>query len=103
MLQVRCELLSPVVRGPNSGNIMGLWRDLCRCRKAAVLTSIVLHARVVRDSLRPEAEAQDVPGVRTVPDQKGSVWFPFQLHLGVLPVHGSPVPAALQQNPGSRR
>lgn len=64
-----------------------------------VLTSVVLHACVVGDPLRPEAEAQNVARVRTVPDQKRPVWFPLQLHLGVLPVHGPPVPAALQQNP----
>lgn len=62
------------------------------------LTSIVLHASVMRDSLRPEAEAQDVSGVRTVPNQKRSVRLPLQLHLGILPVHRTPVPTALRRN-----
>lgn len=61
------------------------------------LTSVVLHACVVCDSLRPEAEAQDVSRVRTVSDQEGSVRFPLQLHLCILPVHRTPVPATLKR------
>lgn len=61
------------------------------------LTSVVLHAGVMRDPLRPEAEAQDVSRVRTVPNQEGPVWLPLQLHLRVLPVHGAPVPTALER------
>ena len=73
---------------------------VCVCVR---LTSVVLHARVVRDSLRPEAEAQDVSGVRAVSDQEGSVRLPLQFHLCVLPVHRTPVPATLQAETPSRR
>lgn len=59
------------------------------------LTSVVLHPGVMGDALRPKAEAQDVTRVRTVSDQKGPIWFPLQLHLRILPVHRSPVPATL--------
>lgn len=63
----------------------------------AALTSVVLHPGVVGDALRSEAEAQDVTGVRTVPHQEGSIRFPLQLHLCILPIHRSPIPPALQE------
>ena len=58
----------------------------------------MLHACVMRDALRPEAEAEDVAGVRAVPHQEGPVQTALQLHLGVLPVHRTPVPATLPHN-----
>lgn len=85
MLPVQCWSSSNTLAGNDS---------VCVC-----VTSVVLHACVVCDSLRPEAEAQDVSWVRTVSDQKGSVRFPLQLHLCILPVHRTPVPATLKRKP----
>lgn len=64
--------------------------------RCVCVTSVVLHACVVCDSLRPEAQTQDVARVWAVPHQKRAVRFPLQLHLSVLPVHRPPVPAALK-------
>lgn len=75
-------------------------RSSARCPASAALTSVVLHAGVVGDALRPKAQAQDVPRVRTVSHQEGPVRLPLQLHLSVLPVHGAPVPPALGTQTG---
>ena len=61
----------------------------------AGLTSVVLHARVMRDTLLAEAEAEDVAWVGAVPHQEGAVRLPLQLHLSILPVHRAPVPTTL--------
>lgn len=68
-----------------------------RVTPEAERTSVVLHACVVCDPLRPEAQTQNVPRVRTVPDQKRPVRFPLQFHLSILPVHRAPVPTTLLQ------
>lgn len=78
-------------------------RSSDRCPGSAALTSVVLHAGVVGDALRPKAQAQDVPRVRTVSHQEGPIRLPLQLHLCVLPVHGSPVPTALGTHTGAER
>lgn len=60
-------------------------------------SSVVLHSSVVGDTLRSETEAQDVTRIRTVSYQERTIWFPFQLHLCIFPIHWPPIPTTLLQ------
>lgn len=63
----------------------------------APLTSVVLHSSVVGDALWPKTEAQDITRIRAVSHQERTIWFPFQLHLCIFPIHWSPIPTTLSK------
>lgn len=63
----------------------------------APLTSVVLHSSVVGDTLWSKTEAQDIARIRAVSYQEGTIWFPFQLHLCIFPIHWSPIPTTLSK------
>ncbi len=73
-----------------------VYRHVYTCVCVCVFTSVVLHTRVMCDSLWAKAEAEDVSWVWTVPHQKRAIWLSSQLHFGILPVHWPPIPATLQ-------
>lgn len=73
-------------------NNKGRWR---LPSNTSTLTSVVLHSGVVGDTLWSEAEAQDVTRIRAVSYQERTIWFPFQFHLCIFPIHWSPIPTTL--------
>lgn len=57
----------------------------------------MLHSSVVGDTLWSKTEAQDITRIRTVSYQERTIWFPFQLHLCIFPIHWSPIPTTLSK------
>ena len=61
-------------------------------------THLMFNSCVMCTTLRSKAETEQMSVIGAVSDKEWTVWHVLKTGLGIVPIHGSPVPSILQQN-----